>query len=322
MSGPQREGAADPKARGEELFRKGSYTEALVFFRQAVERDPNDDASLYNLGLCEERSGHYAEAINWYDRGLVLNLNNKELWLRKGVSLHKLGRSAEAKRSLERALHFDPGFIPALTWLGRVAIAGRKYDEALEALDDALAIDPGNGDVLFSKGVALSMGFGRFGEALGCYVKALEADPGQVGVLMEKGVAHRALAEFGEAVLTFRRVLEFRPDDEHALRYLRACEAKAKEDETTPGGMEGAAGGPEPSPATEVDWDEPEDADDPAEVAWDDDAPQPGGDNGGEPHPPRRIKCPGCGHVNTVEGGPGMHDIQCIECGAQGRVRF
>jgi tetratricopeptide (TPR) repeat protein len=273
-----------------------------------VEAEPNDIAALHSLALCADEEGRFRDAINWYDRGLVLNLGNKELWMGKGVALYRLGRTAEAKRSLERALRFDPEYTSALVWLGKVAIAERRYEEALEQLDRALALDPDDDGALFTKGVTLSLGFGRFDQALECYDRALGSAGKNVDVLTEKGVAHRALGQFAEGAAVFRRVLELAPGDGHARRNLEACEAELRgrgsdtEGEFPGRGLDGDG------PIVVVEWDGDEDA-----------SPE---DDGAVVHPDRKIRCPRCSHINIVAGTPGPHDIRCDSCGAAGTVTF
>ena len=46
---------------------------ALPKFQQALSREPNNAAALYNLGVAYQRLGQHAEAIEQYDRAVVLN---------------------------------------------------------------------------------------------------------------------------------------------------------------------------------------------------------------------------------------------------------
>ncbi|MGC2573032.1 MAG: tetratricopeptide repeat protein, partial [Candidatus Nitrosopolaris sp.] len=64
----------------------------------------------------------------------------------------------------------------------------RKYNEAIETIDKALAIDPKNAHALDSKGFALD-GLGRHNEAIALFNKALAIDPKNVDVLKDKIIA-------------------------------------------------------------------------------------------------------------------------------------
>jgi tetratricopeptide (TPR) repeat protein len=47
--------------------------DALPKFQQALSREPNNAAALYNLGGAYQRLGQHAEAIEQYDRTVGLN---------------------------------------------------------------------------------------------------------------------------------------------------------------------------------------------------------------------------------------------------------
>jgi tetratricopeptide (TPR) repeat protein len=274
-----------------------------------VELNANDEGAIFGVALCMERGGKYQEAISWYDRGLVLDLKNKKMWLGKGISLQHLGRVAEAKRSLQRALDFDPEYTPAWIWLGRVHIANKKYGDAIEALEKALRIEPGEERAWFSKGVALSIGFGRFDEAVECYDKALESNPHQIEVLMEKGIAHRALGQYSNACSSFEKVLGLQSSNDLAKKNLQACQMEMEKH------GESTTETPRTPPSStevddiSVDWEGDDDA------SAEEDAEIPA-------HGPIKIRCPRCSKILEVDGTPGVHKITCEGCGAKGELKF
>jgi tetratricopeptide (TPR) repeat protein len=66
-------GAREHIARGESLYDAGNFEGAIAEFQGAYEQLAGHAARyqvLYNLGLCHERLGHYADAVQYYRRYL------------------------------------------------------------------------------------------------------------------------------------------------------------------------------------------------------------------------------------------------------------
>jgi len=77
---------------------------------------------------------------------------------------------------LERALLLSPGDAKILVALGRCRAADGRIAGAIEAADQAIAIDPNNAAAYHNKGLALET-LGELDEAWSCYARAAELDP-------------------------------------------------------------------------------------------------------------------------------------------------
>jgi tetratricopeptide (TPR) repeat protein len=76
--------------------------------------DYDTSDSLFELGNKMHNQGRFAEAIECYDRALMLNPQDHNLLSNKGLSLHNQGRFAEAIECYDRALmlnHDDPNIL-------------------------------------------------------------------------------------------------------------------------------------------------------------------------------------------------------------------
>lgn len=135
-------------------LRRGKFAESETYFRTAIatitQRNPNpyDSEPYYNLGLCLQLQGRYAEAYEaffkatwsraWKDAGyfsvaqldlrngvyasalahaqqsLDHNANNSKAYVLKALALRKLGRLTEAQQTARAALQRDPFNLGAL----------------------------------------------------------------------------------------------------------------------------------------------------------------------------------------------------------------
>jgi tetratricopeptide (TPR) repeat protein len=68
-------------------------------------------------------------------------LDKKELY-DKALSLHKAGRTREAKKLYEAVVALDPGYIEALNNLGIIYIHDRDFNSAQETLNKAVRLNP------------------------------------------------------------------------------------------------------------------------------------------------------------------------------------
>lgn len=154
------------------LLRRGCFGEAEGYFRQALKRltwknpNPYDSEAYYNLGLAlfyqdrkeeafdafykaawsneqqemsfyylaaiESEKGHYEEALEFAEKGLVKNAHNIKARGLKAVILRKLGRTEEARRQIEENLEVDP-----FDYLSRFELAqiSPKRDEVLREMN-------------------------------------------------------------------------------------------------------------------------------------------------------------------------------------------
>ncbi len=74
--------------QGRCLAEKGNYTEALLKFRQAIDSQPGDHASLYNAAVVCEALQEYQRARAYYKRALTITRNDDYLKGLERVTKH------------------------------------------------------------------------------------------------------------------------------------------------------------------------------------------------------------------------------------------
>ena len=82
-----------------------------------------------------------------------------------------------------------------------------RYEEALQAIDKALELNPDYSDAWYNKGVALRK-LGRYEEALQAIDKALKLKPDDFDAWYNKCVALRKLGRYKEAQIAFKKASE------------------------------------------------------------------------------------------------------------------
>jgi|WetSurMetagenome_2_1015567.scaffolds.fasta_scaffold104046_2 Flp pilus assembly protein TadD len=118
----------------------------------------NEDASGTWLkeGIEFLRSGRHSEAVESFDRHVLLNPNDADVWNLRGLALAAQNRFADALESFGKAVSIDQRHPDAWYNQGMVLCALERYEEAVWSFEKALEINPQNAHAWHNKGVALS----------------------------------------------------------------------------------------------------------------------------------------------------------------------
>ena len=141
--------------KGNEQFYKQQYEEAIEYFDKALMINPDDALALYNKGAALYYLGNYEEAIEYFDKSLMINPDYLYALNNKGAALYYLGNYEEAIEYYDKALSINPSDATVLYNKGDSLDALGNYEEAIEYYDKALSINPSDATVLDSKQLAL-----------------------------------------------------------------------------------------------------------------------------------------------------------------------
>jgi len=63
---------------------------------------------LIKMGKKQLEDGQYDDALNLFQKAILLNRNDPDLWNLKGIALRSLGRNNEAIECFNKSLEIDP----------------------------------------------------------------------------------------------------------------------------------------------------------------------------------------------------------------------
>ena len=63
---------------------------------------------LIKMGKKQLEDGRYDDALNLFQKAILLNRNDPDLWNLKGIALRSLGRYNEAIECFNKSLEIDP----------------------------------------------------------------------------------------------------------------------------------------------------------------------------------------------------------------------
>lgn len=143
------------------------------------------------------------------------HLADPEAWNDRGVTLSEQGRYQEALEACEEALKLWPNFPEAWNNKGAILSELGRCQEALEAYEMALSIKPEYPEAWHGRGWALSC-LQRHEEALEAYDRALDLTPDYLDAQYNKGLALLKLSRLQEALGALDEVLSRNPGDSQA----------------------------------------------------------------------------------------------------------
>ncbi|MBF0563300.1 MAG: tetratricopeptide repeat protein [Alphaproteobacteria bacterium] len=211
----------DPNALLKTAFghhRDGRLAEATALYRRILEINPQQPLALRMLGVVlMDRSDGKAEAESLFLRHLALDPDNPLTLYSLGRLHQDKGNDKEAVPLFRRAAAGKPDLAPIFNDLAVSLHRLGQRDEALAAVEQSLAVDPGFGQAHDNRGLVL-YDCGRYHEAALAHQAALAHTPSEavdkrISILHHISKAASQAAELTTAEQACRALLEL--DAEH-----------------------------------------------------------------------------------------------------------
>ena len=193
----------------------GRLEEAAAHFERAAENDPGNVEPLLDLINLRTRQGRTEEAERLLQSVRESRQGDPAALHRVAEVFRTRGRYAEAIANYRAALLIDAEFAPSHAGLGIALFQWERYEEAMDALQQALTLQPdlpvaGSSLHTFLGRAALELGRP---EAAAHFAQAVRNDPRD-----REALDHLAMARFGqqryeEALALYRTMLELDPDN-------------------------------------------------------------------------------------------------------------
>jgi TolB-like protein/tetratricopeptide (TPR) repeat protein len=133
---------------------RADFDKALVDAREAITLAPELAEGYRALALAEAFSLQYTQASEAYERTVALAPGNARVLSEYSRFATLMGRADAGIAAGRRAVVLDPLSSNSHYSLGDALRYARRYEEAVAAYDSALALEPDNGRILGSRGLA------------------------------------------------------------------------------------------------------------------------------------------------------------------------
>ncbi len=107
--------------------------------------NPGDFEALSTLGDRYFESARYLEAIQTYDKALVVNPLCADCLNDRGLAQYYMGDPTSALESFDKAIAIDPGYVNVWLSKGYVLFSVGRYEEAIPVLNKVKELDTTGG---------------------------------------------------------------------------------------------------------------------------------------------------------------------------------
>lgn len=203
--------ALDSLGRQEES--KEAREKAAFIFNQTLEENPDDAETWFDMAEVLVSLLRREEAIEAYGKVVELDSTKADsAAIAQGILLQELGRYDESAEAFDVAIELrseDDAENLAMVWYFKANSLddGKRLEEALEAYDEATALDPENTGAWLGKGTVLD-GLGMYDQSLEAYEAALKLDPQLFYAWTKKGDLLAKLGKTSEAQMAYAEALE------------------------------------------------------------------------------------------------------------------
>lgn len=208
--------AAELLPVAEQFFGAGNYRSAAVVCRKILDHLPGFVPALRIMGAAHHLMGLSSEALKWFREVVEREPEAPSAWSNLGVTHRARGSFTEARRCFEQALALDPCFADAWNNLGTV-LEGENRSSAMICYRRALHFDPEHVTACNNLGRCF-MGQQMVTEAETWYRRSLELFPQQPETLIRLGEVLEQAADVDGAAEAYGKSLELRQDAVVTLR--------------------------------------------------------------------------------------------------------
>lgn len=195
------------------LIDRGRADEADRHLQSVRVQYPDHADGLQEIAEFFRKREQYEEALGWYDAVFEADRDYTQAYAGKGDALFRLGRYEEAIESLGRAIALEPGMstVPALRVLiGEAHQKLGRLEEALAQYELILAGDSNNSSAI-DRLAMVRYEQGRLEESLELYRRHIRLDPGNANAHSNLGVVLYRMGRIGEAREALEHALSLDP---------------------------------------------------------------------------------------------------------------
>jgi tetratricopeptide (TPR) repeat protein len=190
------------RAYHEEQFHR--VESAIQIYLQAITLNPYFADAMINLGNCYNSIGDYENAVDWYDRALMIREDSDAI-MNKTIALSNNGRYDNAIQTIDGLLEKNQTEEAILT---KVSVYQRldEPDLALNEFDNALKLNPKSGKILMLKACYLAR-LNREEEGFQLIDQAAEVDPKNDQVLIARAEYYQQYCNTEKSLEIFDEII-------------------------------------------------------------------------------------------------------------------
>jgi putative PEP-CTERM system TPR-repeat lipoprotein len=197
-------------ASGDAYASAGKYAEAIIQYRNAIQKDPRSSDARLKLAEMSLRVRDGATAVEEYIRAADLRPDDVALQLKTSRLLLLAGRFDDAKSRAEKILARDSKNVDAQIVIANALAEQKDLDAAVEQIEEALKLDPERSLTYTNLG-ALELGRGKRDAAERAFKRAVDLEPRSITANLALSNFYWLVNETAAAEASFKQTLSIDP---------------------------------------------------------------------------------------------------------------
>lgn len=200
------------------LYNNACYEQAIEGCHEALRLNPKDTSYFYAvLGESLRMLGRDGEAIEIYRKGIKINKNDDDLYLRLGILLKSSGIYDEAEETYREGIRINPRNKDLYNNLVELLSGNERYKEAVEVYREGIRINPGDVD-FYNDLAGLFCILRDFNDATRVYREGMKNNPYNSDFYFAFGDYLREIGNIRGAVKVYRETLGWVDNKKYAQR--------------------------------------------------------------------------------------------------------
>ena len=206
--------------KGSLCQKEGQLEEAVFYYKQALNENPNLQQVHYNLGIVLYQQGDLLEAYQSYKKAIALQPDDVNGYYNLGLVLQNQGLFAEAIDSyqqvinlskIENSNHHDSVVNSYNNW-GCILLQENQTDAAISVFKKALLLKPDDFTIYNNIGQAL-LQKSQLDQGISYLEKSLKLEPLFTTAIHHLGKAYQTQGLHQEAVEYFQQIIKLEPEN-------------------------------------------------------------------------------------------------------------
>lgn len=194
---------------------RGDLDNAVIWYRRALDADPEDGRTMVALADALVRQGHVDDAIALAEAALLTPPIFPQTHAGLGDAYLRKGDVEKAIMHFEAALEIDGNLTYVMRTLGQVYARRGAIDRAIELYEQLIVLSPEQTD--WRRELAALLLLKGSDTALHHYERVLDERPNDPDALTGLGEIYRQMGRTADAIASFRAVIAARP--KYAMAY-------------------------------------------------------------------------------------------------------
>ena len=192
------------------LDKSGDLAGAVEPYKRALELDKTSIDALLGVGYALARQERFSEAVPYYLRASTIDPSVESMTLQLANEMEQRDQQSDALEIYRRYARNHPDDVAVQERIGMIFLERKRFQQAIEALEKAVAADPTAGNR-----AALAEAYAHIGDTergVPQLREAVQADPASVELRVRYANGLLAMRQFKDASQQYLAAAERKPD--------------------------------------------------------------------------------------------------------------